>query len=926
MQNLANINLSLYTKRRKEWRMENKKQLIIIPPMSEALKKLNEVLETISGDENVEISMIDDLKELSQFIATTGQCLILASNAKKCATFLQDNKAMLAKSHCKTILFTPKEIPAKTLVKFTKIGLTESILESSPPKTFLYKVKLLLRSIKTAKPQEDAEKLVKSLENGKAQGEETSDREVKEKLTAEENVINMETGKKKKNDDSGETIDYGNPMKGKIKPQDESIDTNWKSDRKKHAGTENTEEENMAAESELTSIDMYYRSKRKKIDDLMEPVEDEFGKIKKFDTVETEDLPGKKSNYADVIDEGSMKQKKFNLDEALAPEEKKSSVELDLMAGSKKDKRRDNIEDESLDLSMNRPRLSEAAPEAAKTRDVELDDLGGYLKGKVSKQLGADLEPELKDETDYDNSEIEKDESPEDYDLDLLAADKKAKKKNNDEGLEDNVHEGEVDQIDNNMIGNEGTVDKIRTRMHGISDPDAMPKEEDDNGLSFYGKKAKREEGQNEEEEKSNSLDLEAGAKKEREKLAKKEEEEEELELREAQTKLNLLPSDKEKQAEESTDLVEHEHQRQVQLEKLKEDKERKASASEEDEINLRSRNSSGIKEKKDGNQTHDGQVDKIDTFYRGGESNKKSEQNWDNLTDKKTKLDLLPGSAKTSGFSTEAAASKDYSETTIDYRKLKEEFDMMSSGGSFTESGAFRTKSDTSLKNNDDDGSFKVVEIDPKSLDFSIAILNSIYNKDIKAKQIFAMITDELVNNYHCYPVFYTYKLSDKKFTEVFNTFNEVKAPRMTDEKINWWSEFKKDTLLFEHYQSKSMTTWRCPEIVNNDEVWEDVELPTWAEQELKTKKVELIFPYFDGLDRMGLAVVFFPDGLDPKTANGLLTVLEMARTLFLDTIQRYQVVPVKEKEVEAEIPKEEEKKNVLSFFGGLFGKRKAG
>lgn len=904
--------------------MENKKQLIIIPPMSEALKKLNEVLEGISVDENVEISMIDDLKELSQFIATTGQCLILASNAKKCATFLQDNKAILAKSHCKTILFTPKEIPAKTLIKFTKIGLTESILENSPPKTFLYKVKLLLRSIKTAKPQEDAEKLVKSLENGKAQTEETSDREVKEKLTAEENVIDMETGKKKKNEESGNTIDYGNPMKGKIKPQDESIDTNWKSDRKKHVNAGSTEEENMAAESELASIDMYYRSKRKKIDDLMEPVEDEFGKLKKFDIAETEDLPGKKSNYADVIDEGSIKQKRFDLDEDLVPEEKKSSVELDLITGSKKNKKSD-IEDADIAMS-NRPRLAETADEAAKTRDVDVDDLGGYLKGKVSKQLGADLEPELKDETTYDNSELEKDEAPNDYDLDLLAADKKAKKKDNDEGLEDNIHEGEVDQIDGNMIGNEGTVDKIRTRMNGISDPNAMPKEEDENGLSFYGKKVKLEEGSgDDEEEKSDSLDLEAAAEKEREKLAKKEEDDD-IGSRKAQTKLDLLSGDKEKKADESAESAEREHQRQAQLEKLKEEKERQASASpEDDDLDIRSRNSSGIKEKKDRNQTHDGQVDKIDTFYRGGESKKKSEQNWDNLTDKKTNLDILPGSGKTSNFSTEAAASKDYSETTIDYRKLKEEFDMMSSGGSFTESGAFTTAGSTNLKNDDDDGSFKVVEIDPKSLDFSIAILNSIYNKEIKAKQIFAMITDELVNNYHCYPVFYTYKLSDKKFTEVFNTFNEVKAPRMTDEKVNWWSEFKKDTLLFEHYQSKSMTTWRCAEIVNNDEVWEDVELPTWAEQELKTKQVELIFPYFDGLDRMGLAVVFFPDGLDPKTANGLLTVLEMARTLFLDTIQRYQVVPVREKEVEVP-PAAEEKKNVLSFFGGLFGKRKAG
>ena len=53
--------------------MENKKQLIIIPPMSEALRKLHEVLDGITSDENVEITLIDDLRELSQFLGTTGQ-------------------------------------------------------------------------------------------------------------------------------------------------------------------------------------------------------------------------------------------------------------------------------------------------------------------------------------------------------------------------------------------------------------------------------------------------------------------------------------------------------------------------------------------------------------------------------------------------------------------------------------------------------------------------------------------------------------------------------------------------------------------------------------------------------------------------------------------------------------------------------------
>lgn len=906
--------------------MENKKQLIIIPPMSEALKKLNEVLEGISADENVEISMIDDMKELSQFIATTGQCLILASNAKKCATFLQDNKALIAKSHSKTILFTPKEIPAKTLVKFTKIGLTESILENSPPKTFLYKVKLLLRSIKTTKPQEDTEKLVKSLENGSASSEDSGDREVKEKLTAEENVIDMESGKKKKSTESGETIDYGSNLKGKIKPQEDVIDTNWKSDRKKHVSGEYIEEENMAAESELSSIDMYYRSKRKKIDDMLEPVEDDFGKLKKTDLEEIEAKASRKSNYADVIDEGKMKQKRFDLDEVEETKEKESIVELDLIAGAKKNKKDDNVENDEIDLKLNSKRLEEIT-EAAKTRDVEVEDLGGYLKGKVARPLDEALEEPTEASDNYDNSEIEKEESPGDYELDLLAGDKKAKKKDNDESLLDNIHEGEVDKINNNMIGNEGTVDKIRTRMNGITDPDAMPKEEDENGLSFYGKKVKIEES-SDTEEKSKSLDLEDSAKEEREREKTKTQDDEDLELRDAQTKLNLLPGDKEKKTESSTESEDENREKLTELDLIKADKDRSKDndSSNEEDMNLRSKDSSGIKDKKDRNQTHDGQVDKIDTFYRNGSGSKKTEQNWDNLTDKKVNLEILPGQPKNNNFSTEAAKDKDYSETTIDYRKLKEEFDLMSSGADRSESGAFSTTGNNKLRNNDDEGSFKVVEIDPKSLDFSIAIINSIYNKDTKAKQIFAMITDELVNNYHCYPVFYSYKLSDKKFTEVFNVFNEVKAPRMTDEKVNWWSELKKDTLLFEHYQSKSMTTWRCPEIDSDGAVWEDVELPTWAEQELKTKQVELIFPYFDGLDRMGLAVVFFPEGLDPKSANGLLTVLEMARTLFLDTIQRYQVTPVKEKETLTEAPVEENKKNVLSFFGGLFGKRKAG
>ena len=904
--------------------MENKKQLIIIPPMSEALKKLHEVLEGISGDENMEITLVDDLKELSQFLGTTGQCLILASNAKKCATFLQENRFILAKHHCKTILFTPKEIPAKTLIKFTKIGLTESILESSPPKTFLYKVKLLLRSIKTAKPQDEGDKLVKSLEGKTAQTAE-EEKEIKEKDTREENVIDIDRPNKKKNETDENVIDYGNPLKGKIKPQEETIDTHWKSDRKKDDTIAEEEEGNMTSESEVSSIDMYYRGKRKKTEDLL-PVEEERA-IKTSDPLEAEEEEKrKKSSYADVIDEGSIKQKKLDVvPEEEAEKEKISLVDLDLEQASNKKRREENPEEELDPKARKKDKELEPVQEKEKKPDEAKEDLGGYLKGKITRQE-EEVEEDFTDkkEVAYDNSDIE--EKDPTVELDLLAADQKARTKNNDEEEdEQDAHEGEVDKIDGNMIGDASTVDKIRTRMEGRSEKEKKEKLEDDEELDLRGRKKSEEKEEKEREQKDN-VKLEPESRERKTETDNAESSDEDFREKKAPA-LALEAADKERP--KLDEAAEKERFAKLSpLEKLAEVRAQRAEREKREEQERERKKAETAQldlEPGSDRQTHTSQVDKIDTFYRGGES-KKKDHNWDNLTDKKTELELLPGKAKRADDQTTAKESKDFGEITIDYKKLKEEFDMISMGGTVGESGAIRHSGSTSLKNDDDEGSFKVVEIDPKSLDFSIAIINTIYQKDVKPKQIFAMLADELLSTYHCYPVFYTYKLTEKKFSESYNTFLETVGDKITAEKKEWWLEKKKDSALFEHFQTKSMTTWRCPEIIQNSEVWEDVELPTWAEQELSTKAVELAFPYFDGVDRMGLAVVFFPEGIKAKEANGILTALEMARTLFLDTIQRYQVQPIKEETREAieEAPKEE-KKNVLSFFGGLFGKKKA-
>jgi predicted RNA-binding protein with PIN domain len=212
--------------------MELKKQFVLVPPMTEPLNKLNEVYEN-NSEENAEVSIIDDLRELNQFVAITGQCLVVFSNPKKCANFLQENKTIISKSHCKIILISPLDIPAATLAKFKKAGLTESILESSPPKKIIYKISLQLRSLKTNQLEVAKDQLVKSLIDtnpiSSTKAEIISNSKIKnETASADENDKIQVPAKEKK---EVKERDIFQNLKGKTNFKEESIDTKWKTQR-----------------------------------------------------------------------------------------------------------------------------------------------------------------------------------------------------------------------------------------------------------------------------------------------------------------------------------------------------------------------------------------------------------------------------------------------------------------------------------------------------------------------------------------------------------------------------------------------------------------------------------------------------------------------------------------------------------------------
>lgn len=924
--------------------MENKKQLVIVPPMSEPLQKLNEVLNGIAVDENVEISLIDDYKELSQFVGSAGQSLIVFSNAKKCATFLQDNRFIIAKTHSKIILLTPKEIPTKTLIKFVKIGLTESVLENSPPKTLLYKVKLLLRSIKSSSPQEDKDQVVKSMMD-QNQAAATSGLLEKNEEEKKEETLNYLSEERLKNKDKGEApSDEGGSLKGKNNYQEESIETNWKSKRKREMTSLEDESDIGKIESDdSANIDLYYRGK-------------------------------KKSNYQEMEDESDLRSKKSNYEESEADESlsKKKQTELDLSPSTDAPKKQANRYDEedddnslsktnnlSLDLEAadDAPKkekdLTEAEKASAKKKEFDeleelfeaakrkmaeqSEDLGGHYKGKVS-NTDLELEEDLTEEKkEYDNSELYQREKQ--FELDLLPAAEEKKR----QGIEEDEDEatksrkGLVDVIDSETQANDCEVDKIKTNMVGEINNDSSNNLSD---LDIYNLAPKVKNEDLDEAEASDQAKMKGlledseDASNEKKSDYQKDDDNKHKPQTELMLEEALVPpSDEQCDPNPLDDDSDGQQRKASGLQLLDENAAKTRTRMEEPDAHMAFKKLGqtdlelGDKEK----NTHNGKVDKIDTFYRGGDAKKNAEHSWDNLTNAKgpNNNEVKKTNRRPEEFS-EGPQKNNSGEITIDYRKLKEEFDYIARNGSSEES-AERDKGQTQgLSDSEDSGSFKVIEVDTRGFEFGVEVLNFIYQKDSKIIEFYKLISEELISQYKAYPLFYTYKAAEKVHIPAFDSLAQLGDFPIPLDLKEWWNETKKDQTIFDYYYNKTMTTWLCRSLSDKSDpsaFWQDVELPTWASNELSDKKVEMIFPYFDGIDRMGLAIVFFPDGVNPAQEKSLLLTLEMARSVLLDSIQRPSVSNSNSNNNQEQLTDEApgEKKNIISIFSGLFNRKKA-
>lgn len=912
-----------------------KKQLVIIPPMSEALKKLNEGLEGISLEENMEINIIDDLHELTQFLNNSGQCLILVSSAKKCINFLQDNKNTIAKTHTKTILCTQTELPSKVLAKLTKMGLTENILENSPPKTFVYKVRLLLKSIKTAsKLAEEASqgslnKVIKSTseiaqkdDSGsieKVAGQPTSLKLTEEtpltavvndtdlildpvstnaKVKYHENEISTHWGSvvDSKDLDIIETEDKVNKIKNKKLVEDASNEENDKN--KSNKFHDDNDENGIIALKKSSTENTFELDDQDKEIKLKNAIELDIDHKKSNNTgknqEEYEELKKRSKNkYAeeniDIGSESKRTNKETILDDIYSKKRKNQNV--DESDNQSETLKRDKNDELNIDLDNGNQKKSKKSndnnlPED-KNKFSNKNNANEYDNSELGKLKKSNHEIEL--QTDEDKQEFKQNKSlidTESSEGDLNNSRPKLKdeyekvrsmnkeltiKEDNQENSQfQSIQEDEHSRIrsfkeENNEIQEQKT---LAPRLKLVKNKD---KDEDDTGLEINKKMKDRDIDQNNIGPNGN--------------------------IKNAENIISELELEKKNKNVEPMSEIE---------EKSKQKKQNDYDPEFANNLKLKKQNSISLELERSAKETtYQNNLDIIGGTNTHKE--KKTRHSWDNLFEKS---DIGQGIKNNSN-----AESND----SIDYRRLKKEFQNNST--SYRESNneaLISRKKNNELNVTEDEA--PIIKLNPTGLDFAVNFINHIYQNDVTSRKLYQLIIEEIKSKFSGDTVIFKYSARSNDHQEVINSFFELRKENLLDTQ-EWWENWRKDSNNLNFFFKKNITTWICREIIKNDTHWEDVELPKWAEHELKDKKVELAFPYYDGIDRMGLAIIFFNNGIDTEKIDGVITVLEMARACLLDSLERKSIEDENESNVISKT-----KNNIFGFFNSLFGKKKSG
>lgn len=218
----------------------------------------------------------------------------------------------------------------------------------------------------------------------------------------------------------------------------------------------------------------------------------------------------------------------------------------------------------------------------------------------------------------------------------------------------------------------------------------------------------------------------------------------------------------------------------------------------------------------------------------------------------------------------------KDWGEQTIDYRKMKAGEEAFTTTRESAGDNSQFNISEREIQNNQEkvyngiviDGDIQenheeqegdtVFHPDSKGIESVIHILNSYLQKDIMPSDILKKVVT-LMNKEVGYGVasFFYRPHSSKNFNEILNGHSIYSS----EERLELWQK-QKET---------EMSTWSAHN------------LPFWSDNKFKKKDLYFLYPFYEGIDHLGFAIVSFSNGMKKESCQRIEITLEAARSVYL-------------------------------------------
>lgn len=941
--------------------MSGKKPLIFVRPLSESLKKLHEVISETANEDGIEIFDVDELNEANQLIPSIGQSLTIFSNPKKCAAVLQTNKKPIQKLNSKVILLSSTSIPRKTLDKFSKIGLTECIVEPVPPKTLLYKVKLLLRSIASTNEEEEKNEERKFSHSDDDNNDSKNEKQRLEKgiISSEENIIDMTLKGKLGLDLDIKTDEDNETKKNNYKESD--ITTNWEGDvgaTNLDFAPDDEEKKNKKNSYTEENIDNYLRNKKNNQTELS--FQDEATKKAHSSNTQNEDEDlyeqKSKSNSLTIQSENEDRKSKNKNDNEKADDKfykGKISEELNLdfedddaLSSKDKNSQQDDFDEESNkttdSFDLNLESLEEEAAVLAKQ---ELEEIKLNKEKKTGLELDAsDDEGNLKknkEELILEKEKNKKKANQEENQNDT----RESRKQNNEESLnlesEEDLYDQDNDKnpndIEKYMKGNlaktitlteEEEIDARNANSVESDEDNKRARENLDFGLELAAEKERNAKNK----EILNNL-LEANKKENEDGTKSDKDSKDEDSQNNNSFELDVEREDATQEDEDQRTIEDDFYNTTSKSLDLKVD-------SDDDELNQNKENDENdekynrLKKSSDLNlevekekNKYSGHTEHIQTNLDSRKSLNHQEYDWDINKKKENSENYEQGKKAKSEIEISFKQKVDLGEQTIDYRKLhdaSEAITITRSGNKQKKTGPTYTSDDSQkefLKGlYEDEYSDSAQELlnDPENkkknkvkeeiffpnsngIEVAIKILNKYSDKKLNKDDLYDYVYSSLNKLFGASTFFYNYETHKNDFVQNFTL--SPNSPLYNEIVI---VEFAK---IFE----RNIATWR------------DLNLPTWENEKFNTKENMFFYPLYEGANKLGFCVCLFDNSFDGKSAKSVEVILESLRGIFLDDFhkqgnaEKYNVNLNKDT---SKSNSKDEKTGILGLIGKLFGR----